>query len=49
MSGLVAYGSSEEEDEVEVQQIPEKEVEVCSIATTSTHVGQPLTVQTTGD
>ena len=32
MSGLVAYGSSDDEDEIEVQQLPTKEVKVCSIA-----------------
>ena len=48
MSGLVAYGSSDDEDEVEVQQLPAKEVKVCSIATPITHGGQLLTVQTTG-
>jgi hypothetical protein len=48
MSGLVAYASSDEEDEVEVQQIPAKEVKVCSIAPPIIQGGQLLTMQTTG-
>jgi hypothetical protein len=48
MSGLVAYASSDEEDEVEVQQAPVKEVKVCSIAS-SIEGGQLLTMQTTGE
>ncbi len=44
MSGLVAYGSSDEEDEVEVPEVLAKEVKVCSIATLITHGGQLLTV-----
>jgi hypothetical protein len=38
MSGLVAYGSSDEEDEVEVPQVSAKEVKVCSIASPITMV-----------
>ncbi|OBT69882.1 hypothetical protein VE03_00402 [Pseudogymnoascus sp. 23342-1-I1] len=35
MSGLVAYGSSDEEDEVEVQQLPAKEVKAAEIPSDS--------------
>jgi hypothetical protein len=44
MSGLVAYGSSDEEDETEEQQILADEVKVCSIAPSITHGGRLLTV-----
>jgi hypothetical protein len=44
MSGLVAYASSDEEDEVEEQQIPVSEVKVCSIACSITRGGQLLIV-----
>lgn len=44
MSGLVAYGSSDEEEELESQQVPKLDVKVCSIATLNIPEDRRLTV-----